>query len=351
LQYFRQALGDHDEIHVFDSDRVTLAFDLADNGVICPFAVSAEYPAFLHNYIIQHHIDLVIPLHDMDVNVLSGVKKSFSDLKTVLMIPEPETAYRCSDKLQAYRWIEAHRGQLSQAFYIPKTLLFRSGTAADAGLLTSEMPQVPVFDSGYIVKPRFGMGSVGVFDTDDRDELFWLCRYSAETVRKKRQRRLPVTEYTDGSSVISYHDILIQERIVGQEYGLCIFSDLQARYISTAVIRKDGMRAGETDSGEVIRSPQLESLGAYLAGIFPSPGCLEADIIVRNDGMPCILEVNPRIGGLYPFAHMAGCNLPAAIVRWLEQASDPAAVDLLQVKNEIRGEKDIYPVKVQKQLV
>ena len=45
----------------------------------------------------------------------------------------------------------------------------------------------------------------------------------------------------------------------------------------------------------------------------------------RADGEYCVLELNPRFGGGYPFSYEAGVNMPLAILHWLKGGLvDPA---------------------------
>ena len=44
-------------------------------------------------------------------------------------------------------------------------------------------------------------------------------------------------------------------------------------------------------------------------------GVADCDVFVGAEG-PTVLELNPRFGNAYPFAHVAGADLPAAVVAW-----------------------------------
>lgn len=43
---------------------------------------------------------------------------------------------------------------------------------------------------------------------------------------------------------------------------------------------------------------------------------MDCDVLVTGGGRISVLELNPRFGGGYPYSHVAGANIPAAIVSW-----------------------------------
>ncbi len=115
-----------------------------------------------------------------------------------------------------------------------------------------------------------------------------------------------------------------------------MINDLQGRYVSTLIKRKLSMRAGETDRAITVHDPELEALGQRLGQALGHVGNLDCDVIVGPDG-PRVIELNPRFGGSYPFAHQAGANLPAALLAWaLGNAARP---EWLRVRPNVTSAK------------
>ena len=76
------------------------------------------------------------------------------------------------------------------------------------------------------------------------------------------------------------------------------------------------MRAGETYCSKTIKHEPLSLLGEKISKLLNHVGNLDVDLIHYND-IPYILDLNARFGGGYPFSHIAGIDLPKAIVKWL----------------------------------
>jgi carbamoyl-phosphate synthase large subunit len=99
-----------------------------------------------------------------------------------------------------------------------------------------------------------------------------------------------------------------------------VINDLSGSYVCTFIKRKIRMRAGQTDQAVTVRDDRLELIGENLAHI----GILDCDLFVTGHGC-YVIDINPRGGGGYPFSHIAGANLPAALIAWANgQQPDPA---------------------------
>ena len=85
------------------------------------------------------------------------------------------------------------------------------------------------------------------------------------------------------------------------------------------------MRSGETDKAVTVDLPEVREIGRKIGENLGHIGNLDVDIMQRGDGTYCVLELNPRFGGGFPFSYAAGVNYPKAIIQWLGGESvDPS---------------------------
>ena len=103
------------------------------------------------------------------------------------------------------------------------------------------------------------------------------------------------------------------------------------------------MRAGETDCAETVNNAELVELGERISNTLHHIANLDVDIFL-SEGKPYILEMNARFGGGYPFSHMAGVDLPSAIVKWVQHEIVPSS--MLEAEYGVRCQKDLNLVRL-----
>lgn len=143
-------------------------------------------------------------------------------------------------------------------------------------------------------------------------------------------------------SAVSSQRVVIQEYIEGEEYGLDVINDLEGNYRTTIVKRKYGMQSGETDCAKIVEAPDIVEISKKIACRFRHYGNLDVDVI-KKDSKFIVIDMNARFGGGYPFSHIAGVDLPLAIVMWLQGAE--VKDDILKAENDVFAQKDISIIK------
>jgi len=160
------------------------------------------------------------------------------------------------------------------------------------------------------------MGSLGLHVCEDEEEL--------ELAYKLVRRQLPRTVLAEISATDPGHSVLIQEFLAGLEYGFDIINDLRGTYVCTFLRKKLRMRSGQTDRAVTVRDSSLERVTSAIGKALGHYGILDGDLLVTPRGI-VVLDLNPRLGGGYPFSHVAGADLPTALVAWAaNEPTDPA---------------------------
>lgn len=321
VKYFKNVLGDSGEVHVCNSDDKTVAFYYADKSVLSPLIYDEKYIPFLLDYCKENKIDILISLFDIDLLVLAKNKEKFAEIGTKVIVSDPEVIEKCNDKWKTYNFLKEN------GFNVPKTYLSLEETilALDRGDL-----KYPV-----IVKPRFGCGSIAMSVAEDEMALLYFFRRNTRTINRS---------YLRFESDAEDEKILYQEFLPGQEYGADIINDLDGNLQNVIVKKKLAMRAGETDISETVDEPVIKEELERLSRAMRHIGNMDCDVFLV-DGKPYILEMNARFGGGYPFSHMAGCDLPRAIVSWCRGESvDPSLFDACVGR---RGYKELFITQIE----
>lgn len=294
VKYFKEALGENGEVHVSNSSSITPAFIYADQSTITPLIYENEYIPFLINYCINNKIKAIISLFDIDLLILSVNKKAFEEIGVQVIVSDKDVINICNDKLATYKFL------VESGFNAPKTFVSIKTVLEEIKKKEIKFP--------LIIKPRWGMGSIGVFEAENQYEL--------EVFYNKAISKIKSSYLKYESQENLEQSVLIQEKLPGQEYGLDIINNLKGEYQNTIVKKKYAMRSGETDCAETVDDYDLKTIGKAISEKLRHIANMDMDIFV-DGSIFYILELNARFGGGYPFTHIAGVNLPLAIVKWL----------------------------------
>lgn len=317
--WFRNALNGRGRLHAINSIP-TLAFMHADAYSLAPEICSPDYIPFLLEYCCDNSIDAVIPLLDIDLPVLAKAAPLFEKTGTRVIVATPDTVEICRDKWQSSAKLQEWGISTPATFLSPKTAL-----CAMTNNVSLNFPM--------IVKPRRGMGSIGFYKAFTPDELNLFFSHVVHEID---------SSWLSRETRIDTESVIVQQMIIGCEYGMEIFNDLQGNIAAVSVKKKFAMRAGETDDAITVDSTPFMNLAHTLSERLRHPGNLDVDCIISPNNEIFVIDMNVRFGGQYPFSHCAGADFPRQIVEWLLGGGNNS--NYLTIRAGVRSCKDILPV-------
>ena len=294
LKYFKENMATGDKVVATDMQLSAPALQAADLKLQVPAVYDSKYIDITLNICKEQKIDALISLNDLELPILAENKAKFEALGVTVIVSDPEVIDIAFDKYKTAQWVE------SIGLNAPKTYVTLA--SAKEALAKGEIA-FPLF-----MKPRWGSGSIGLETIEDMEELDIYYHLLMKKIKK--------TILATASVGDEY--IMIQEKLTGNEFGLDVMNDLEGNNVAVSVKQKLAMRAGETDKAITVDLPEVREMGATIGLNLKHIGNLDVDIMQRANGDYCVLELNPRFGGGYPFSYEAGANMPKAILQWLK---------------------------------
>ncbi len=294
LKYFKENMNEGDKVVATDMQLSAPALQVADVKQQVPAVYAPKYVDITLQICKEQKIDVLLSLNDLELPILAENKARFEAEGVKVIVSDPAVIDIAFDKYKTAQWVE------SLGLKSPKTYV-RLEEAKHA-LQTGDL-HFPLF-----MKPRWGSGSIGLASIADMEELDIYYHLLMKQVKK--------TILATASVGDEY--ILIQEKLTGKEFGLDVMNDLEGNNVAVSVKQKLAMRAGETDKAVTVDLPEVREIGHKIGTALKHIGNLDVDVMQNEKGEYCVLELNPRFGGGFPFSYEAGVNLPKAIIEWVK---------------------------------
>lgn len=294
LKYFKENMDEGDKVIATDMQLTAPALQVADIKLQVPAVYDPKYIEITLDICKNNHVDALVSLNDLELPILAANKKRFEDIGVKLIVSDSNVIDIAFDKFKTAKWVE------SIGLKSPKTFV-RLADAKEA--LRSGELRYPVF-----MKPRWGSGSIGLETISDMSELDIYYNLLMNKIKKTIL----------ATASIGNEYIMIQEKLTGNEFGLDVMNNLEGNHIAVSVKQKLAMRAGETDKAITRDIPELRKIGKKIGEELKHIGNLDVDVMQNEAGDYCVLELNPRFGGGFPFSYEAGVNMPKAIIEWIK---------------------------------
>jgi carbamoyl-phosphate synthase large subunit len=258
------AFAQHAFVIAADPSPLAPAQYAADIRVAPPRIDDPGYVPFLEELVAKHDVKAVVPLTDLDIEVLAR-----SDLPA--FVPGPDICRATYDKYEAH------------------TLLLSHGLPSPPTVLPGEEPEwYPV-----MVKPRRGSGARSIHPAADRAQMEFFVDYIDEPV-------------------------MIQRLMGGDEFSVDILGDLDGRCLNAIPRTMIESRGGESIKGTVIDDAELIDLGRRVGEALGVRGPCTVQAFRDPEIGLGITDVNTRFGGAFPapmYAALPGRTYPELIVR------------------------------------
>ncbi|MBO6606488.1 ATP-grasp domain-containing protein [Psychroserpens sp.] len=301
INYFKDALKGNGQIIAADMSLTAPAMVDADLAIVVPGIYENHYIDELKTIIVEHNINAVISLNDLELPVLSAHKDELEQLGATVVISDPEIISIAFDKVKTFNFLK------SIGLNTPLTY-----TNIDTALLALKSGELSF---PLVVKPRWGSASIGIDFPESVEEL--------ELAFRLQHLKLKKSILNQASQVDIDNAILIQEKLNGVEYGMDVLNDFNGAYVGSFVRKKLNMRSGETDKAVSVIDEQFEKIGRTIGTQLKHIGNLDCDVFMAKNQL-YVLELNPRFGGGYPFSHEAGIDTAAIYIEWLKGQTDIA---------------------------
>jgi len=268
---------------------VSPACCFSDEVLIAPQTTSPEYIPWLIDIIQTKKIDMVIPTIEIDVEVWNEHREELEKTGAVILLNNADLIRRCLNKLD-------FSNALLESNVKCRIMSYES---------ISDITNV---DQSFVVKPKKGYGSKGIYYANSFDELL------------QYEKLINTTHF-------------IQEYVgnAAEEYTISCFFDKNSEMRAMIALKRQLSKQGFTEFAKKIDAEVFKDTVRELANIFMPVGPTNFQFRKHHRQLK-LLEINPRISSSTSIRSLLGYNESKMAVEYFLENKMIEQPDLKQGK-------------------
>ena len=258
------SLRERTTLFVSDMDPYAAGFYLVAPAQrkLIPRASDAGFVDHLLALAKELHLDALVPTVDEELVALAQRRSEFEAIGTTLVCSTATLLEQTLDKFLLSKALEG-------VAPLPETHLF------DDSFVAHSFP--------LIVKPRVGRGSRGIVLVRNQEEL----------------------DHQERSA-----ELIVQEYLPGEEYSVDVLCDFEGRPLRAVPRSRVRVRDGVATVSKTVFDDELVDLAMTIAASLGYFGVINVQFRRNKEGLPHVLEINPRIPGTCALTIAAGVDMP-----------------------------------------
>lgn len=267
-------------------------FALADAGYAVPGGTDPDYLDRMVDVVGRERPDVVLPLTTDELGPLAAGRDAFD---APVMVSEASALEVANDKGKLYAFLAENGFRSAPAFR-----RVRSAEEFDAAVEAFGYPEQPV-----CFKRPVASGMRGFRVLDERtDRLTQLLSEKPTTAVTTLEEVRPVLESAD-----EFPELVVMEYLPGDEYSVDVLATGEDVHLVVPRSRSR-TRAGISFEGTVEENPELIREATEICRGLGVEYNLNLQFKYDAEGVPKMIEINPRVSGTIVMCVGAGANLP-----------------------------------------
>ena len=286
------------------------------HSIRVPEPESDEYLPTMREIAQKEHVKIILPQTTREIEVLSEHADIFRDSGIGVVVSSHESIRIANDK---YLLLEKakHAG-----IPCPAYVLTDSENSLRDAVKSFGYPEKKV-----VVKPRVSSGMRGLrIVTDQSGDVKHFLSSKPEGAEIRFDALCEILHHG------SWPELLVTEYVPGVEYTIDMFRGTRGSVVIPRL--RERIRSGITFEARIDLRDDLIQFSSKLADILNLFYCFGFQFKLSSEGVPLLLESNPRIQGTMVVSVLAGCNMIYYSV--LEALGKAPEVDSVKINNNLK---------------